>query len=328
MKSSLGQRAALLVSLATIAVAALTVGVVTATGETWTRQFGTSARDSASAVAADGIGNIFVGGETEGTFPGETSDGVTGDKDGYLNKFSADGTVVWTRQFGWVNQFGSQEDVKLEGVATDSLGNVYVVGWATKPSHTTTDGFIRKYDANGGLIWTRESASDPVTAIAIASNDEIYLLRGPDLVRFTTDGNEVWSRPPDYLFDATTLAVSDSGIVYVAGRDMEPSAEPAFVYRYSSNGQVLSSWEVSVSPFDYRVLDIALAGNGDVYLTGSKRGGSVVIAVLSKLNSSGALLWDVHFPTEDSEATSVVIGNVGQSIWSAAPTRRFPDSPP
>jgi len=37
----------------------------------WIRQFGSSGFDSASGVAADGVGNAYVAGGTEGTLPGQ-----------------------------------------------------------------------------------------------------------------------------------------------------------------------------------------------------------------------------------------------------------------
>jgi hypothetical protein len=43
--------------------------------EVWTRQYGTSGHDGAYAMVADGSGNIYVAGWTDGTFSGQTSSG-------------------------------------------------------------------------------------------------------------------------------------------------------------------------------------------------------------------------------------------------------------
>src|SRR5437667_187492 len=52
--------------------------------EVWTRQFGTSTIDGAVSVAADRDGNVYVGGYTFGTFPGQTSSGY---EDAFLRKY-------------------------------------------------------------------------------------------------------------------------------------------------------------------------------------------------------------------------------------------------
>ena len=51
--------------------------------EIWTRQFGTSENDSARGVFADSSGGVYVVGDTEGTFPGQTQVGFT---DAFLAK--------------------------------------------------------------------------------------------------------------------------------------------------------------------------------------------------------------------------------------------------
>ena len=116
----------------------------------WTRQFGTAGTDEGYGVAVDDSG-VYVTGQTDGTFPGEASDG---DYDAFLLKFDPDGELVWTRQFG-----SSKHDLS-RAVAADASG-IYVTGHtrrATKdlpPSRPTeTDGFIRKYNAAGDEQWT------------------------------------------------------------------------------------------------------------------------------------------------------------------------------
>ena len=65
--------------------------------ELWTRQFGTADNDSATDVAVDGNGNVYVTGATQATFPGQTS---SGGNDVFLQAFDSAGTPLWTTQFG------------------------------------------------------------------------------------------------------------------------------------------------------------------------------------------------------------------------------------
>ncbi|MFL6487865.1 MAG: SBBP repeat-containing protein [Nitrososphaera sp.] len=55
--------------------------------EKCTRQFGTSGIDAASGVSADSSGGVYVAGETDGIFPGQTSEEET---DAFLAKFAID----------------------------------------------------------------------------------------------------------------------------------------------------------------------------------------------------------------------------------------------
>src|SRR5439155_574707 len=88
-------------------------------GEVWTRQFGTADSDKAFGVAVDATGNVYVAGETFGTFAGQTS---AGGVDAFVRKYDPNGTEVWTQQFG------TADFDKAFGVAVDATFNVYVAG--------------------------------------------------------------------------------------------------------------------------------------------------------------------------------------------------------
>src|SRR5687768_4806749 len=69
----------------------------------------------------------------------------------------------------WVSQFGSFNAAADTARAVDSDGNVYVAGTVagTLPGHASagaSDAFVRKYDAAGNEVWTRQFGS--------ISNDE------------------------------------------------------------------------------------------------------------------------------------------------------------
>jgi len=95
----------------------------------WTRQFGTPEREGAHAVAADGAGNVYAAGTTNGALPGQAA---VGNFDAFVRKYDPDGRELWTRQFGTP---GSDN---AGGVAADRAGNVYVAGetFGTLPGQT------------------------------------------------------------------------------------------------------------------------------------------------------------------------------------------------
>lgn len=75
---------------------------------------------------------------------------------------------------GWTRQFGTSGADEAQGVALDSGGNAYVVGWVFRAlpqqaSSGTVDAFVRKYDALGNEVWTRQLGTDDTDlALAVA----------------------------------------------------------------------------------------------------------------------------------------------------------------
>ncbi len=104
----------------------------------WTRQRGTPTWDYANAVAADGAGNIYVGGQSYGGLDGNTN---RGSWDLILLKFDAAGTWLWTREYG-----GGADD-SANAVAADGLGNVYAAGGTGGTTY-----LVVKYDQSGNRL--------------------------------------------------------------------------------------------------------------------------------------------------------------------------------
>lgn len=117
----------------------------------WTRQLGSDGHDDVAGVAVSGSA-IYVAGTAHGALPGQTDSGTA---DAFVARYDASGILIWTRQFDtgltdWAT-----------GVTTDFEGNVYVTGstLGTFPGQTSSgarDAFVRRYDADGTLGWTRQ----------------------------------------------------------------------------------------------------------------------------------------------------------------------------
>ncbi len=119
----------------------------------WLRQFGTERFDSAYGIVADADA-VYVSGETAGHLEGPASRGET---DAYVRAFSAaDGSTLWTRQFG------SPESDASNGLGI--LGNeVYAIGTThgVLPGGTAAggraDAYARAFDAaDGDVLWTHQ----------------------------------------------------------------------------------------------------------------------------------------------------------------------------
>lgn len=101
-----------------------------------------------------------------------------------MRKYDTNGNILWTRQFG----SGALD--QAFGVAVDSNGNSYVAGFTdfVLPGETSAgleDAFVRKYDTNGNIVWTRQfgtSQSDQAFAVAADSAGAPDVLTDPSVV--------------------------------------------------------------------------------------------------------------------------------------------------
>ena len=65
-------------------------------GLLWSRQIGTSSGDFGAGVSADGFGNVYVSGYTEGSLGGPNA----GDWDAFVTKYDDLGNQLWIQQLG------------------------------------------------------------------------------------------------------------------------------------------------------------------------------------------------------------------------------------
>ncbi|HEX6381385.1 MAG TPA: SBBP repeat-containing protein, partial [Acidimicrobiia bacterium] len=197
--------------------------------EVWTRQFGSTERDIPKGVTLDDAGNVYVVGQTFGTFPDQTS---AGGWDAFLRKYTPGGDEVWTRQFGG----GGGESAA--SVKIDKEGNAYVVGGtrAALPGQTNIgdfDSFIVKLDATGAPVWVRQfgtKVEDYALTVALDGNgspivagETSGLLAGASAAggldgfvrQYNGAGDVVWTRQFGSPLDdyAVASAISPTGDV-------------------------------------------------------------------------------------------------------------------
>ena len=139
----------------------------------WSRQPGTSTDDFADGVATDMDGNVYVVGFTFGALGGANN----GRDDAWVIKFDGDGRRLWSRQPG------TSDFDRAQGVATDTDGNVSVVGWtfgalggANKGSF---DAWVIKFDGDGHPLWSRQpgtSNGDVAQGVTTDTDGNVYVV--------------------------------------------------------------------------------------------------------------------------------------------------------
>lgn len=300
--------------------------------EVWTRQFGTSAWDVPRTLRAEANGTVYVVGETQGLFPGQTNGAGS---DGFVRKLDAGGTELWTRQLGT-----TQSETFGTTVGVDPSGNVYLGGYtygAFPNSGITPTGmqspFLRKYGSDGTESWTRQWASDQLRAVTGDSAGNVYVAgrtTGSDLVlrKFNSGGVEVWARQWGSVGTdvANAVVLDGSGNVYVAGttNDALPDQQhaggnDAFVSKYSAAGTELWTRQFGTNQNEEgRALALDSAGN--VYVAGSSSGPLANPApagdndvMVRKYSPAGAELWTFQLGSSGADSAtwiSVASGNV------------------
>ena len=171
-----------------------------------------------------------MAGLTFGAFPGQLS---AGQADAFVRRSDANGTELWTRQFG------SPDGDAAFAIEADASG-VYVAGVTpgTLPGQVSAgglDGFVRQYDLWGNEGWTRQfgtTGNDEVEGIAVdvtgiyitgstfgAFPGELNAGNADAFVgRFDLDGNAVWTRQFGTAGGDSGSGIATNGTgVYVTG---------------------------------------------------------------------------------------------------------------
>ncbi len=330
------------------------LGAATASEPTsWIRQFGTTGLDEAKAVAVDPTGASYVVGETFGTLPGQTPGGTL---DAFIRKYDPSGSELWTRQFGaW------DRDIAW-AVAVAPEGQVYVVGQTEgilpgQHSAGGLDAFVRKYDAAGGELWTRQfggGGADVAAAVAVDRAGNVYiagtttssLAENPKsfdafVRRYDAAGNEGWTRQFGTAGgdNARDVTVDESNRLLVAGStegalpgQVSAKGYDAFVAGFDTDGRTLWTRQFGSTRNDYGVAvaadsagNVFVAGSAGETLSGRTSAGGGATAFLRQYDPAGAALWTDEFETgATDDAWDVAVAGVGNAYLVGATERVLP----
>lgn len=207
----------------------------------WSRTYASGNRDTPNSAVVDGQGNIVI------ACTRRTSSGLAG----AVIKYDQSGNLLWTRQLdrGHWCQFIS--------VATDSSLNIYV-GGSVSTQTSGDDVILVKYSPDGDSLWTRTfdfgGTFEGIFALAMATDGGHIVGTGNTgdvaawtfdflTVKFTLDGDTVWSRRLDVQAEdwGCGIAADTAGSIYItgfAGSYTNPPEVPesCVVAKYSSTG--------------------------------------------------------------------------------------------
>ena len=123
----------------------------------WTRIWGSVTYDSGCCLNCDNFGNIYVAGDTQGSFDGQINNG---NNDFCLTKFDTDGNRKWSKIWG------SPAYDRGAGVCLDNYGDIYVSG----NTYGSFNGQINNGDSDLCLIKFDNSSLTSDFGISITTN--------------------------------------------------------------------------------------------------------------------------------------------------------------
>ena len=285
----------------------------------WRRQFGTSDDDIIFDIVVDDSGNYYVAGATISEVDYSLS-GISGGIDGFLAKYSSNGTQLWqskipldNRQVDLMTSLGTFSDQDagdaISSLEIDASGNVYVSGFTKAvPAATENIGGIR--------VTVAENSANAFAAKYNGSNGSNIWF-----TEFSGSGSSA----------AADLAVDASGNVFitgVTGAELQlDTSNPflkgdAFVAKYDANGNLDWTSDVLASSNadaqDY-ARGIALDSSGNVYITGDTDGmlpGETAQGdtdgFIAQYDSNGNRQWVTQFGTSSlDESQAIAIADDG-----------------
>jgi uncharacterized delta-60 repeat protein len=300
--------------------------------EQWSKTWGGTGSDRATAIALDSSGNIYTAGFTAST-------GLTaGLEDQTLVKYDSSGVEQWSKTWG-----GDSTDIAT-AIALDSSGNIYTAGqtFSTGFSSGSWDQTLVKYDSSGVEQWSKTwggTGFDIATAIALDSSDNIYVVGYTDstgfttgfndqtLVKYNSSGVEQWSKTwgassgNDY---ATSIGLDDSGNIFVAGytnsTGLTAGNDDQTLVKYNSSGVEQWSKTWGGDGIDQaRSLIIDIVGNiyvaGQTTTTGFSAGS--IDKTLVKYNSSGVEQWSKTWGGSGEDIASALTIDSSGNIYVA-----------
>jgi hypothetical protein len=271
----------------------------------WAKNFGGSSSNvEIYGVAADGSGNVYLGGYFSGaslTTPALT---LLGSGSAFAFKLDSTGATTWANRFG-----GASATTTGAGISYDGSGNVYLVGAffngnLTTPALTkigSSDAFVFKLDSSGATTWAKNFGGSGAglsgNAIAVDGSGNVFV------------GGNFQSA------NLTTPALTKIGTRDVFTLKLDSSGNTTWSKNFGGAGATASSYSIAVD------------GSGNIYQSGIFNGANLTSPALTKigtqdtfafkLDSSGNTTWSKNFGGVGATATSYTIavdgsGNVYQ----------------
>jgi len=266
-----------------------------------------NSNDGASALAVDGIGNVYVTGSTA-----EIDSLIgTSNVDYATIKYNAAGEQQWVARY---SSPGNSFDYAT-ALMVDGAGNVYVTG--ESDGSGPLYGYVTiKYNAAGVQQWVAGyhgpgNSNDGAHALAIDGAGNVYVTGHSDgsgtssdyaTIKYNAAGVQQWvaryNGPGNSYDGATALAIDGAGNVYVTGAsDGSGTSYDYATVKYNAAGiqQWVARYNGPGNDFDL-ARALVVDGAGNVYVTGDSYGsGNIPDYATIKYSATGNQQWIARY---------------------------------
>ena len=275
----------------------------------WAMRMGGSTPNTAGAtdkgqdIDVDASGNVYVTGHFQNTsdFGSVTLTSAGNNRDGFIAKLDSSGTVVWANRWGTTT--GTYNSDWGSSIDTDANGNAFVVGLRKAENTTNTGGYdIRKYSANGSLVWAKYIQTNVLqnAHIAVSTSGNVFVAGNYSGSVDFDPGPKRKSAPIPWGFNAFVLKLNSSGnFQWVA-----PFNNSGSSYSWATEIALDGSGNLIVAGTFHGTVDFN-PGSGTTYLTTSEGG------FITKLNASGGLVWAKSLDGGHPSVTGLTTDAVG-----------------
>jgi len=275
----------------------LTIKYDSAGNELWVKQYDGSANsfDIPIGMKIDASGNIYVAGQTTGS---------SSMLDYILIKYLPDGTESWVKTY---NGAGSVNDLAYGMCIDDSF--IYLTGVSVEAGNLQNFTTI-KYSPGGSEVWIThtDSVQGDAKDVAVDKSGNVYITGYSTLdtvalfdyltVKYSSSGIEQWVKRYDGMGKshdhASSLAVNDSGDVYVTGKSTGINSKFDFTtIKYTTDGTFRWAKRYDSKKRIDEANAIVLDSAGNIYITGNSFGTYTGAPdfVTIKYDSSGVMQW-------------------------------------
>ena len=245
---------------------------------------GSDGQDFAGGIAQGADGSTYIALGAGGSVNGEAH---AGELDVAVVKRGADGTAMWT------HQFGTAANDRPYGLAIDAQGDVIVAGYTAgdldgaHPDAASDDTFVMKLSADGELLWTLQfgdtAEADRAYGLTLGENGMIYVtgytkgVLGGDhigdkdiiVAGITADGTLSWVDQFGGTGEDKGYSVAVGGDqLYIAGVfATDPGGLDAHLSAYTVSGEYLWT-RINGTPDWDEGQGVAVGLDSTVYMTG------------------------------------------------------------
>ncbi|MEO8514155.1 MAG: SBBP repeat-containing protein [Ignavibacteria bacterium] len=282
--------------------------------EQWANRYGGPGNDIAYSIALDENRNVYVTGGDMNSY---------GNLDCVTLKYTPGGTLVWEKKYESPNNGND----KGTSVAVDIYGSIYVAGRTENPG-TGYDYLVLKYNSSGVQQWVRTydglgHGSDMIRKMVLTSN-AVYVTGYSDgegtgkdylTIKYNLTGGLYYAKryngPSNDEDRGESLVVDNTGNAYVTGYSKSNTGFDYATVKYNSMGAL--QWlnrEDGVNHTDDYARDIAIDGDGDIYVTGEfKKADDDYQLATVKYSSSGTQKWlkKLYYPGKTSEGRKIIV---------------------